>query len=167
MKNFVIIGTSCSGKTTLGKRVSEKLSISLIDLDQYNWLPGWKMRPNEELRKMIKKEVEKSGWVVCGNYFKLQDIIWPKADVIIWLDYPLRVCFWRCLKRTILGIATTKPICNGNYDSLSNLFSRNSIFYWMFRSHFRRHKRYTAFVKFKHDATYKNITLVYHKFIIK
>jgi len=165
MKNFVIIGTSCSGKTTTGKSISEKLSIKLIDLDQYNWLPGWKMRPNEELREIIKKEVKKPGWVVCGNYLRLQDITWPKADVIIWLDYPLRICLWRCLKRTIRGIITKEPTCNGNYETIRNtFFSTNSIFYWLFRSHFRIHRKHEVFKRLKQgDPIYKNITLMRFK----
>ena len=40
------------------------------------------------------------GWVLAGNYSKLRDIIWPRAESIIWLDYPFLLVFERLLSRT-------------------------------------------------------------------
>ena len=38
MKRIVIIGTSCSGKTTLASTIALKLNIKHIELDKPNWV---------------------------------------------------------------------------------------------------------------------------------
>jgi adenylate kinase family enzyme len=37
---ILIVGTSCTGKTTLGKRLNEKLNLPHFDLDDMHWLAG-------------------------------------------------------------------------------------------------------------------------------
>ena len=44
IQRMVIIGATGSGKTTLGRRVAQKLRLPLVDLDELHWLPGWKAR---------------------------------------------------------------------------------------------------------------------------
>ncbi|NLG68109.1 MAG: adenylate kinase, partial [Firmicutes bacterium] len=39
-------------------------------------------------------------WVVDGNYSRVRDILWPMADTVVWLDYPLPVILGRLLRRT-------------------------------------------------------------------
>jgi len=37
----IITGTSCTGKTTLGKKLAKQFSITQIDLDDLHFLPNW------------------------------------------------------------------------------------------------------------------------------
>lgn len=106
MKRIIVAGASGSGKTSLARTLSKKLSIPHVELDRLNWLPGWKMRDPQELKKLVAKEAAKPTWVVCGNYSALMPITWTRADTVIWLDYPLWLCLWRVTKRAIINLVT-------------------------------------------------------------
>ena len=41
MKKIMIIGCCGSGKTTLAKKLSNKLNLPLIHLDKLNWRDNW------------------------------------------------------------------------------------------------------------------------------
>jgi hypothetical protein len=38
---------------------------------------------------------------VDGNYGVVRDRLWPKANLIVWLNYSLPLVFWRGLTRTL------------------------------------------------------------------
>ena len=42
---LAVIGTSCSGKSTLAKKVANKLGIRYIEQDKLFWLPHWQLAP--------------------------------------------------------------------------------------------------------------------------
>ncbi len=91
-KRIVVIGTSGTGKTFLGSKLSIILGMKFVDLDDINWLPGWKQRSDEDFIECIKKELSCDEWVVSGNYSRANKYIWPQADMITWIDLPLFHC---------------------------------------------------------------------------
>ena len=96
LQRVVVVGTSCSVKTTLANSLSEKLSSPHIELDAIHWLPDWVPRPSEEFRKLTNVAIAKESWVVDGNYSNsVRDLVWPRATALVWLNYPFRVVFWR------------------------------------------------------------------------
>ena len=139
MKKIVIIGTCGSGKTTLGRQLAKRLNIPVTDLDDLYWLPHWKFRPEEECSALIEKTVSQEEWIICGNQSKYRALIWPKADTIIWLDFPLHILFWRLLSRGIRQMISGEMICNGNQQTLYRLLW---ILHWLFRRYWRNKKRY-------------------------
>lgn len=142
---IVVTGTSGCGKTTLGKHLSEHLGAKLVDLDEFYWLPGWKKRDDEEFFSQIKRELTANKWVVCGNYSRGRDEIWPQADMIIWLDLSLRVCLWRALKRSFDRLLRKQVCCNGNYETFVRLIGKESILLWIWNTHSKRKKAYSAY----------------------
>lgn len=139
MKRIIIIGTSCSGKTTLGGQLSVVLKIPHIELDDIHWRPGWVEIPNEEMRELVLKEMKNDTWIVVGNYGSVRDIIWPRADTIIWLNYPFKTVFYRALKRTLRRVFVKDVICNGNVETFRRSFlSRDSILLWVLTTYYPR-----------------------------
>ena len=62
VKKIIIAGSAGVGKSTLGKKLSKKLSIPHIELDHLFWLPDWKPRPEQERKKIAKeKTLKESG----------------------------------------------------------------------------------------------------------
>jgi len=157
MKKIIVAGTSGSGKTTLARQLAEKLNITHIELDNLLWLPGWKTRPEEEFKKLVAQEIKKPGWTACGNYTQLMPITWKEADTVVWLDYPLWLSLWRALKRSAKLWWNHETVCNGNYESFSNFFSRKGIFRWVFKSYFSRKKKMPRFIA---DPKYKHIKFI-------
>jgi adenylate kinase family enzyme len=142
MRRIVVIGTSGSGKTTVADRIAIELGIKNIELDSIHWLPNWTELPDEDFRTRMKKETEEKAWVIDGNYKVVRNIIWGKADTLVWLDLPFRVVFWRVLKRTLRRIWTGEELWNGNVEGLSALFGWNSMPVWVIRTYWRRKREY-------------------------
>jgi len=82
---------------------------------------------------------------VAGNYHTVREIVWPKAEVIIWLDYSFPLVFWRLLTRTIRRWVTREELWNGNRESFwwhFKIWSDDSLFHWLFKTYWRRKREY-------------------------
>src|SRR5688572_17726203 len=100
LKRVVMVGTSCSGKTTFARDLAEKLKVHHIELDSINWGPNWTATPIEEFRSLVSAASEPNSWVLDGNYSSVRDIVWTRATTLIWLNYPFHVVARRALGRT-------------------------------------------------------------------
>jgi adenylate kinase family enzyme len=98
---IVVIGSSCSGKTTYAQRLAAILGTPHIELDALHWLPDWVQRPADDFRNLVANAVSREKWVVDGNYGKARDVIWPRATCIIWLNYGFPTVMARALRRTL------------------------------------------------------------------
>ena len=110
MNRIVIVGTTGSGKTTLGERLAAALGYPHIDLDALHWGPGWTPTPTDLFRARVSDALEGPCWVVAGNYGKTRDIVWARADTLVWLDYPLALTLMRLFRRTVKRIVTRERI---------------------------------------------------------
>jgi adenylate kinase family enzyme len=138
---IVVTGTTGSGKTTLACSVAAKLNLPHAEQDAWNHLPGWKEAPLEQFRANVDRFTAQTGWVMDGNYTRANDIGWARADTLIWLDYPAWLVFWRLLRRTLRRGFRREELWNGNRERLGlNLFSRDGILAWFFRTHWKRQR---------------------------
>ncbi len=91
MTKIVVIGSSGSGKTTIADSISREQNLKYVSMDDIIFASGdfENKPPSETYTKRIFDEVKNiENWVVEGVYPKVANIIWPAADVIIWLDLP-------------------------------------------------------------------------------
>ncbi len=142
-RRIVVIGTTGSGKTTLARQLAERLGVPHVELDTLHWEPNWTMAPLETFRERVAQALQGEAWVVDGNYSKVRDIVWSRADMIIWLDYPFRVILARLIRRTLRRLITREELWNGNRERWrEQFFSRESLFLWMLRTYRRRRREY-------------------------
>jgi adenylate kinase family enzyme len=142
MKRISIIGTTGSGKTTLAAELARTLGSVHIELDALNWQPGWKAVPTDVFRRDVLTALEAPEWVTEGNYHSVRDIVWERADCIVWLNYRLWLILTRLIRRTATRVVTAEECCNGNRESLRMTFSRDSILLWALKTHNRHHREY-------------------------
>jgi adenylate kinase family enzyme len=151
----VVIGTSGAGKTTFARALAERLGTAFVELDQLHWLPGWRERPDAEFRPLVERAVSGDTWVVDGNYGVVRDIVWPRANVAIWLNLGLAMVLWRALRRSIGRSLSGEPFWHDNRESLSRAFlSRDSILLWILTTYRRRRLEFAAL---RESAKYPNI----------
>ncbi len=82
--------------------------------------------------------------MIDGNFSIVRDIVWARADTIIWLDYPFYVIFLQALARSIKRIVTKEKLFADNVESFKQtFFSKNSILYWICKSHWDYKKTYS------------------------
>lgn len=144
---WVVIGTTSSGKSTLARRMSERLGLDLIELDAIHWQANWTPIPLEGFRARVETATRSKSWVVAGNYHVVRDLIWPRAEAVVWLDYSFPVVFWRLLTRTIRRGWTREELWNGNREKFwwhLKLWSEESLFHWLFKTYWRRKREIPA-----------------------
>ena len=143
LKRTVVIGTSCSGKTTFARKLAQIINVQHIELDALNWLPDWTPRTNEEFRTLVEKAVSADEWVVDGNYSKTRDIVWSRATALVWLNYSFPVVLSRAFNRTIRRIFDREVLFSGNRETFRMAFlSRDSILLWVLKTYHRRQREY-------------------------
>jgi adenylate kinase family enzyme len=140
----VIASASGNGKTTLGRELARRLDVPFVELDALVHGPGWVETPDDELRAKVEPIVATEGWVIDGTYQrKLGDLVLDAADVVVWLDLPIRVWLPRLVRRTVRRAWRSEQLWNGNRESLAGaLWGRESLFAWAFRGHFRRRREW-------------------------
>ena len=137
------MGTSASGKTTMAKRLARTLHIPHVGLDGLHWEPNWTEAPDEVFRERTLKALQGDGWSVDGNYSQVRDIVWSRADTIVWLDYPLQVILWRLTLRTFRRVFRREELWGGNRKSLRTaFFSKDSLYVWVLTTYKRRRREY-------------------------
>lgn len=99
MQRVMIIGPCGSGKSTLSFALAKRLGLPLIHMDKLNWQPGWIDSPDDVLLARVEEAVSGDRWLIEGNYGGTMAPRLARADTVIYLDYPVPLCFWRMLKR--------------------------------------------------------------------
>jgi len=101
MRRVVILGCSGSGKSTFARAMGERLGLPVVHLDALFWSPGWvEPEDNEVFRAKVAAAVAGDAWITDGNYVgRTFDLRLPRADAVIFLDQPRRICLWRIFRR--------------------------------------------------------------------
>jgi adenylate kinase family enzyme len=141
----IVSSASGSGKTTLGREVARRLGVPFYELDALHHGPGWTEATADELRERVEPLLRGAGWVVDGAYRgKLGDLVLRNADVVVWLDLPIRVWLPRLLRRTLTRIVRREELWSGNRETLRNVFfSRDSLVWFALRNYPRRRRLYS------------------------
>lgn len=143
LQRVVVIGTSCSGKTTFAKSLARRLSVPHIELDAIHWKENWTPTPTEEFRASAQAATDPETWVLDGNYSAVRDIVWARATTLIWLDYPFPVVAGRALRRTLHRAISQESLWAGNTETLRRaLLSRDSILWWVLKTYRKLRREY-------------------------
>lgn len=156
-QRICVIGTSGAGKTTLARQVAQKLNIPHFELDSLFWEPNWVMVPKDIFRNRVEETLMGNHWIVDGNYSKVRDIVWGNADTLVWLDYSFPLVMSRVLWRTFRRVVTQQQVCNGNYETWRQTFSKDSIILWSLQTYRRRKREYPILIN---KAEYSHLNIV-------
>lgn len=141
LQRVVVLGSTGSGKTTLASTLAQHLGATHVELDALRHGPNWVETPDEVFRKLAQAATNQSTWVVDGNYSQVREVIWPHAQVAIWLDYSFGLTAWRLVKRTLVRCLRREQLWNGNRERLfTHLATRDSIFWWLIKTYSRRRR---------------------------
>ncbi len=145
MQRIVVIGTTGAGKSTLAATLAARLALPQIELDALYWGPQWTPVGRDTFRARVAAATSGERWVVAGNYGVVRDLLWPRADTLVWLDYPLALNFWRLTRRSLRHIVTREELWAGNRETFRTQFlSRDSLYLWAARSHVRHRREFAA-----------------------
>lgn len=132
-------GVTGSGKSTAARAYARATGLPEFSADDdIGWLPGWQQRTVEEQRDIAAGIAAQDSWVLDSAYGVWRDVVLPRAELIIGLDYPRWFSLARLVRRSLRRALTREPICNGNQETVARLFVQDSIIRWHFRSFTRK-----------------------------
>jgi adenylate kinase family enzyme len=135
VKRVLVIGSGGAGKSTLARRLGERLSLEVIHLDAYHWRPGWVEPPKEEWNATVEELLRREAWVMDGNYSGTLDARLVACDTVVFLDLPRAVCLWRVMKRLAMYYHRRRPdMAEGCHESFDLEFIR---WVWSYRKRSR------------------------------
>jgi adenylate kinase family enzyme len=143
MRKIAVFGLPGTGKTTLALRLADLLGVPCHDLDDVLFTSGGPL-PLEDFRARTAILTQTGGWVVDGNYSKLADVTWHRADTVIWLDYPLPLIVFRVTRRNLRRLTGREPTPDGAYGWKRAFFSKKSILANAVRKYVRNRGKYVG-----------------------
>lgn len=148
-RRIAIIGNTSAGKSTLAERASARLGVPHIELDALYWEPGWQAAARDVFRERTADAVAADGWVSSGNYLSaVQDLVWGRAEQLVWLDYSLRTIVPRLLRRTWRRWRERELLWGTNRESLPRHLmlwdQQASLLAFQLRQHVPKRRRYEA-----------------------
>jgi adenylate kinase family enzyme len=101
MRRILIVGNSGGGKSTLARRLGEKLGLPVIHLDVLYWKPGWVEADEDAFRADVLAALQAPAWICDGNSPATADLRMPLADTIVWIVQPRLTCLLRAVSRVV------------------------------------------------------------------
>jgi adenylate kinase family enzyme len=154
---LVVVGCSGSGKTTMGRALSQALGVPRIELDAINWQPGWRdisQHDPDEFFRRIAEAAAGEAWVMDGNYTKAREAHWSRATAFVWMDTPrprvMRQVIWRSFNRAV----SKKELWpgTGNKEQFRRWVDKGHPIRWAWDTWAMVHDRYAAWFA---DGTYE------------
>ena len=92
MKKIMVIGCPGSGKSTFSKKLHKVTGIPLFHLDMLYWNADKTTVEKSIFLERLSEAIQKSEWIIDGNYGSTMELRIQACDTIIFLDYPVDVC---------------------------------------------------------------------------
>jgi adenylate kinase family enzyme len=124
---IAVAGASGAGKTTLAKRLAAAHDLRRIELDALYYGPNWTPKPNIALS--ARAALSAPRWVTEWQYDEVIPILAERADLVIWLDYPVALTATSVVLRTVLRRLHHEVLWAGNREGslLSALWNPHHI----------------------------------------
>jgi adenylate kinase family enzyme len=145
VRRISVVGNSGSGKSTLAAQLAAVLAIPHLELDGVFHLGDWQPLPRPDFRAAVADFAAGDAWVIDGNYRAVQDLVWARADTVVWLDPSRARVMLQLVPRTLLRLVRRTELWNGNRESWTNLLRADpeqSILRWAWTRHARTREQY-------------------------
>ena len=142
---IVVVGTSGVGKSTFARTLAAHARLPYVELDELHWAPDWREKATPEFARLVDAATKGPSWVVDGNYGVIRDLLWPRANLVVWLNYGFARTLWRGLRRSLERLWRRTELWHGNRESWRiTFFSKHSILLWIITTHARRRREFAA-----------------------
>ena len=158
-QRILVVGTCGSGKSTLAGQLSRRLNLVHVELDALYHEANWTPAPPERFKARLLDAIAGDRWVVDGNYAASHEILWPRADALVWLDLSLPLVLWQLTRRTTRRIWTREELWNGNVELLSQHLQADGLFPWAIKTHGRNRRRYATWTSLPENGHLRVVRL--------
>ncbi|MEU3791291.1 P-loop NTPase family protein [Streptomyces fructofermentans] len=138
MERILVVGATGAGKTTLARAVGERLGLPHHEMDAlYYTGPGWAV--DDGFVDTVTRFSDEPRWIVDSiGSSEVRDLLWERADGVLWLDYPRRVVMPRVLRRSLRRTVARERVFGGNRETWAGWLSREHPVWWSWSQHASR-----------------------------
>jgi adenylate kinase family enzyme len=156
----IVVGCAGSGKTITATTIAARLGLPHVEMDALFWGPDWTPVDPVVFRARLRDAGHGDAWVFDGNYFGVgaRDIVWPRADTVVFLDLPKHTVVRRIIVRTARRTLTREELWSGNRETVGNAFrDEDALIRYLWRNYPKYRQRYEAL---QNDPTWSHIEWV-------
>lgn len=108
MNRVLILGCAGAGKTHLARKLTEITGLPLVHLDREYWQPGWRKPDRTQWEATARRLADEPRWIMDGQYLGTLPVRLARADTVVFLDVPRRICLRRVLVRTLANLGRAR-----------------------------------------------------------
>jgi hypothetical protein len=158
VERVVVIGCAGSGKSTLARQLAGRTGLPLVERDDLGVLGS------ADYLSAIGQMAARPRWILDAAPYYADQLVYPAADTVIFLDYPKPLVLWRVLRRTLGIELLRRPAGAHRPQGLAAWRDRGHPVLWAWISHGDRHREglelmarpelaHTQILRFTHPAT--------------
>lgn len=115
MRRVLVAGVSGVGKTTVARRIADRLSLPFHEMDALYHGPNW--QPLTTFVAEVDRISAGECWVLDSHgYPEVRDLVWTRADTVVWLDYSRWTAMQRVVRRSFARATYDRTLWNGNRE---------------------------------------------------
>jgi adenylate kinase family enzyme len=142
-QRVVVIGTAGAGKSVMARSLSAQFDLAYVARDEILG-PG---QGSAEHRRAVDRATAGDGWVFDGTPFDVEDLVYGRANVVVFLDYSRMTVTWRSWRRTIRILVSGRPDGPHSRESPLRWLDPAHPVRWSWSSQPRRRTQLRAVVK--------------------
>jgi Cytidylate kinase len=119
VRRIAVLGCSGSGKSTLAAALAARLGLPYVATDAVFWTDDWRATPASEVRAWLAEATDAERWVTDGNFDADRDLLWARANLVVWLDLSLAVALSQALRRNLGWWLAGSPVWGGQRMTLA------------------------------------------------
>ena len=110
MERVAVVGPAGAGKTQLARALGACTGLPVVHLDPIFWAAGWEPAPRDRAVRRLREELGRGRWVLDGNFLSADGgERFERADTVVVLDLPRRICVPRLIRRRIRDARAERP----------------------------------------------------------
>jgi adenylate kinase family enzyme len=129
VQRIMIVGQPGAGKSTLAQALGARTGLPVVHIDHIHWQLGWIERAQAEKTKACLAVEAGEAWIFEGGHSTTWGNRLARADMLIWLDVPVGLRFWRVVRRTIVWHGQSRPDLP---DNCPEGFHKETLPFWHF-----------------------------------
>jgi hypothetical protein len=114
VQRVLVVGSSGSGQTRLARSLAARLRAVFVELDALYHGPLWV--PRTTFAYDVDEATRGTSWVVDGNYAEVRELLWSRADTVVWLDLARWLVEWQVVRRSLDRWVNRAELWNGNRE---------------------------------------------------